>query len=163
MSDQDAVRCKCQDHKQAIFDRPLLFLPIVVLMFASFVLLFFLADLPFGIQLGSLIPYTCLIVLSTFGAQHGQQPYFFKCATVQSTMKRLVRRHIVFLIAIVLIETIAFSLTRYMPPSWLVAKGRSVPPFDISLCIFCFFLALVEISSNRSLIERAHREKNVVL
>ena len=163
MTDHDADGCLCRDHKKKTLDRPLLFLPLIVLMFASFGFLLAIAGLPFGVQLGSLMPYTCLIVLGTFSAQRGQQPYFFKCAIVQSTMNGLVRRHILFVIALVLIKTFAIYATRYMPPSWLIAKGRGGSPVATSLFIFSLCLAFVQMLSNRLLIERAHREKNVVI
>ncbi len=163
MSNLDSVGCQCRDHERSALDRPVLFLPLIVAMFASFGLLLGIADLPFGVQLGSLMPYTCLMVLATFSAQRGQQPYFFQCEIVQSTVPRLVKRHAVFLVAIVVIETIAFHATRYMPPSWLVAKGRDGPPFAIGLCILCLCLAFVQILTNRTLIARAHRERNVLL
>jgi hypothetical protein len=163
MSNPDSVGCQCRDHERSTLDRPALFLPLIVAMFASFGLLLGIADLPFGVQLGSLMPYTCLIVLATFSAQRGQQPYFFQCEIVQSTVPRLIKRHMVFLAAIVVIETVAFRATRYMPPSWLVAKGRDGSPVAISLCVLCLALAFVQILSNRSLIARAHRENNVLL
>jgi hypothetical protein len=156
MLDQKSVACECRDHERSTLDRPLLFLPVIVFMFVSFGFLFALADLPFGVQIGSLIPYTAFVVLGTFSAQRGQQPYFFGCSVVQQAMPRLVRRHCVFLAAIVLLETIALYLTRYMPASWITAKERGEPPFAISLCVVCLCLGGVEMFTNRSLLERAH-------
>src|ERR1035438_10355747 len=75
MLDEHSVPCQCRDHEPSTLDRPALFLPLILIMFASFAFLFALADLPYGVQIGSLVPYTALVVLGTFSAQRGQQPY----------------------------------------------------------------------------------------
>ena len=162
MLDQDSVACECRDHRPSILDRSVLFLPLIVIMFASFAFLLGVADLPYGIQLGSLIPYTAFIVLATFSAQRGQQPYFFACSVVRQTMPRLARRHLGFLLAIVVLETIALQLTRYMPASWLIASGRGGSPFAIALIVLCMCLAVAQTLSNRSLLEQAHRAKQAL-
>jgi hypothetical protein len=156
MDHQGFPGCICRDHEPSIFDRPALFLPIILVIFVTFGVLLALASLPYGIQFGSLIPYTAYIVLGTFSAQRGQQPYFFECPIVRQTVPSLVRRHVGFLIAIVVLETVALHLTRYMPASWLIAKGRDGSPFATTLCILCLCLGLVQILTNRSLIKRAH-------
>jgi hypothetical protein len=154
--DRDSASCECYDHEPATIDRPELWVPIIIAMFASCGLLFASANLPFGIQIGSLVPYTAFVTLGTFSAQRGMQPYFFECPIVQQTMPRLLWRHGGFVAAIVLLETIALYLTRYMPASWLTANGRDGSPFALSLCVICVGLGGVEAFTNRSLLERAH-------
>ena len=163
MADQDSLGCPCRDHERVTFDRPALFLPLIVVMFASFGLLLAMEDVPYGVQLGSALPYTCLCVLGTFSAQRGQQPYFFECEIVRSIMRRLIRRHIGFMVAISLLETVAMYASRFMPRSWLVSTGRDGSPFSVTLFIVCLSVALIQILTNRSLIERAHRERGVLL
>lgn len=135
--------CICRDHEPSTFDRPALFLPIILVMFVTFGVLLASAGLPYGIQFGSLFPYTAYIVLGTFSAQRGQQPYFFECRIVRQTMPTLVRRYFGFLVALVVLETVALHLTRYLPVSWLIAKGRDGSPFATTLCIVCLCLGLV--------------------
>jgi hypothetical protein len=159
MLDQDSVACECRDHEPATLDRPVLFLPLIVIMFASFAFLLGIAELSFGIQLGSLIPYPTFVVLATFSAQRGQQPYFFGCPIVRQAMPRLARRHGGFLFAMVVLEAIALLLTRYMPASWLTAGNRGGSPFAMTLIVLCMCLAFAQTLSNRSLLERAHRAK----
>jgi hypothetical protein len=159
MLNQDSVPCQCRDHEPATLDRPVLFLPLILIMFASFGFLLSMADLPYGIQLGSLIPYTALIVLGTFSAQRGQQPYFFECSIVRQTMPRLTWRHGGFLLAIVVIETTVLQLTPYMPASWLIAGKKGGSPFAITLFVLCMCLAFAQILTNRSLLARAHQTK----
>jgi hypothetical protein len=131
-------------------------------MFASSAFLFTFADLPYGIQFASLIPYTALVVLATFSAQRGQQPYFFECSIVRRNLPRLARRHGGFLAAIVVLETVAFQLRPNFPASWLIARGKDGSPFTITLFILCLCLAFAQILSNRSLLERAHREQHTL-
>src|ERR1700751_1170292 len=116
---EGSALCVCYDHERSTFDRPALWIPIVIVMFASYIFLLAIADLPYGIQLGSLVPYTAFVALGTFSSQRGMQPYFFECSIVQQTIPRLIRRHCNFLVAIIFLETIALRLTRYMPASWL--------------------------------------------
>jgi hypothetical protein len=163
MTAQDSEPCQCYDREPSTFDRPELWIPIIIVMFASCFVLFALADVPFGIQIGSLIPYTAFVALGTFSAQRGMQPYFFECSIVQHSMPPLLRRHGYFLAAIILLETIALYLTRYMPASWLTADGRSSSPFAVSLWVLCLCLGGVEAFTNRSLLERAHEKEQVEL
>ena len=155
---EDSARCLCYDHDRSTFDRLALWIPIIIVMFASVFFCFAMANYPYGIQLGSLVPYTAFVALGTFSAQRGMQPYFFECSIVQQTMPRLLRRHCNFLVAIVLVETIALRLTRYMPPSWLSNTGKDGSPFTIGLSIICLCLAAVQMWTNRTLLERAHEE-----
>ena len=121
------LRDPCLDHDPATFDRPLLFLPLILVMFASSTLLF-LGRQPYGVQLASVIPYTSLVVLTTFSAQRGQQPYFFECFIVRRSLPQLARRHCGFLVAVVLIETFAYQLRPHLPDSWLIARGKGASP-----------------------------------
>jgi len=149
------VHCVCYNHERATLDRPALWIPMIVVMFVGFGVLFLMSYFPYGLQLGTLIPYTAFVALCTFSAQRGMQPYFFECSIVQQTMPRLVRRHFSFLFAIIFLETIALRLTRYMPVSWLRA-GKDGSPFGITLCLICICIASAQVWTNRTLLERAH-------
>jgi len=128
-------------------------------MFASTFFLFTMANLRYGIQCASLIPYTALVILATFSALRGQQPYFFECPIVHRNLPRLARRHGGFLATLVVLETIALPLRPHLPASWLITTGKDGSPFTITLFILCMCLALAQILSNRSLLERAHLEQ----
>ncbi len=156
MQNPDFASCVCRDHEPDMFDRLSLFLPMILIMFASFFVLFVLGDHPVGLVFTSFIPYTSLVVLATFSAQRGQQPYFFECPIVQKTMPQLLLRHLKFLIALIFLEVMAFYLSQYLPAAWLIAKGKDGSLFDDTLFILCICLALGQILSNRSLLERVH-------
>ncbi len=126
-------------------------------MFVSIFFLFSLADLPYGIQLASLIPYTAFVLLGTFSARVGQ-PYFFECPIVHRNLPRLALRHGGYLTALVVLETVALNLRTSLPDSWLIASGKDGSPFTITLVLLCIGLAFIQIVSNRSLLERAHSE-----
>lgn len=100
------------------FDRLFLFAPIILLIVPGSVILFiFLGDLAYGIQFASLIIYTAAVVLITFSAQSGQQRYLFTCPVVKSQIPCLARRHVGFLVALFVFETIAFYLRPHLPAS----------------------------------------------
>src|SRR5215469_16312877 len=145
---EDDAQCECYDHEVTTFDRPELWVPTIIAMFVSGGFLFAFADRPYGMQLGSLIPYTAFMALGTFSAVRGLQPFFFECPIVQGAMLRVLGRHSIFLSAIVLLETIALRLTRYMPESWLAATGRGGSPFGETLCAICMCVALVQVFTN---------------
>jgi hypothetical protein len=65
------------------------------------------------------------------------------------------------MITVLVLETVALYLTRYMPSSWQV-RGKDCSPFGITLCILCLSIAMVQIFTGRSLLERAHLTKNVL-
>lgn len=150
-------RCVCYGHEPAMFDRPELWIPVILGMFAGFFFPFVLFDFPFGIQLGSIVPYTLFVALGTFSAQRGSQPFFFNCPVVRQTMPRLLRRHGYFLAGVVIFQTIALHLTRYMPASWLRA-GKNGSPFALTLGISCICAASVQVWTNRTLLEQAHEQ-----
>jgi hypothetical protein len=155
---EGSALCVCYDNERSTFDRLALWIPIVIDMFASYIFLLAIADLPYGIQLGSLVPYTAFVALGTFSSQRGMQPYFFECSIVQQTIPRLLRRHCNFLVAIIFLETIALRLTCYMPASWLSKTGKDPSPFAITLSVICVCLASIQVFTNRTMLERAHEK-----
>jgi hypothetical protein len=60
--DQNAVSCPCRDHEPSTFDRPALFLPLILIMFVGAGILFAVSDRAYGVRVVSLIPYTAFIV-----------------------------------------------------------------------------------------------------
>jgi hypothetical protein len=109
MLDQGFPPCVCRNHERSTLDRPALFLPIIFIMFGAVGVLFALADVPSGLEFGSVIPYTAFVALATVSAQRGQQPYFFECSIVRRATPRLIRRHIGFLLTLVIFEMIALT------------------------------------------------------
>jgi hypothetical protein len=147
--------------KYSSLDRIELFGPILLLIIpGSFFLFILLEGLRYGVQLASLIIYPSAVILITFSAQRGQQRYLFTCPVVQSLLPRLVRRHVWFLLALVLIETVAMSVRSHLPVSWLIATGKGMSPFTMVLCSACVILGFTQILTNRSLLHRAHLRRS---
>jgi hypothetical protein len=126
------------------------------------VLVFFLAsDSAYGVQAASAVSYTTGAVLYTFSANRGMQRYLFDCPFVRPQLRRLAWRHAYFLIALTTFQTILLQLRPHLPPTWIAVpeRSRDAPPFVIVLFVFAVILLLAEIMSNRSLLDRAHKEK----
>ena len=143
-------------------ERFAVFLPIFLTMiFGSGVLFICLADYQFGIQAAAIVFYTCAIVLYTFSANRGLPRYLFNCPVVRAQLPRLVRRHLVFLAVLFVVLTVALQLRSDLPASWLVAsKGRrSESPFNLALFAFSALIALIQITTNRSVLARVHRDR----
>lgn len=142
-------------------ERFMLFLPIFLTMtVGSALLLIFLADRPLGIQLASLICYTSAVALYTFSANRGMPRYLFSCPVVKRQLPRLAQRHVAFVSVLLILLTAALKLRPHLPGWWLVASGapKSMPPFTITLLVLSAALALAQILTNRSLLQRVHIE-----
>jgi hypothetical protein len=149
-------------------DDPCLTQPSSLLRFAVFamlllsvpctaVLLILLEDRPYGIQLSSIVGYTAAVALYTFSRnRNGNQPFLLSCPIVRSQIPTLTRRHLVFLAAMFIVQTMALKFRSNLPAHWITPSSRDASPFAIILGIFCLCLAVVEILTNRSLLGRAH-------
>jgi hypothetical protein len=143
-------------------ERFIIFLPVFLAMTAGSALLFFLfADTPFGIQSAALVGYTSAIVLYTFSANRGLPRYMFSCPIVRAQLPKLAKRHIAFASVLLVLLSVALHLRQQLPPWWLVSTGasRSLPPLTTALFVLAACLALTQILTNRSILERAHRER----
>jgi hypothetical protein len=151
--EQEPERCDCLDHEPETFDRLPLFLPLVVVMFVSYFFLLEWDDRIYGVLLGSVVPYTAFVILGTFSALRGQRPYFFECPVVRGSLLRLTLRHGGFLLAVMVIESVAF----FVKTDLLAAGGNGSPSSEV-LSIPLLIIAMVEIWTNRSLLERVHQQ-----
>jgi len=134
---------------------------LVFLIMVGSVLFALLVDLPYGIQLASLVGYTGAVILYTFSANRGNQRYLFRCPFVRPQLPRLGVRHMGFLAVLFVLQTEALRLRPRLSPSWFVASGwRGTTRFELALEIICAALALIEIATNRSFLNRAHLEYN---
>ena len=128
-------------------------------------LVLLLRSRPYGLQEASIVIYTLFVVFFTFattgsGPAGGNVPgYKFTCPAVEPQVPRLLWRHLIFLIALFVLQTGgAGGLTPHLPDSWNM-QGRKGTPFEID--------AIVprhrsgngpKFVTNKSLLNRAHRE-----
>jgi hypothetical protein len=135
---------------------------------AVFVLLFFtvigggiclalLENQPYGIQLTSIVIDTAAVALYTFSRnRNGAQPFLLSCPVVRRQLPRLIRRHLCFLAALFLLQTTALEIRPSLPAYWITPSSRDASPFSLVLGVVGACLAIVQILTNRSLLDRAH-------
>src|SRR5579864_4551119 len=72
------------------------------------ILLISLEHRPYGIQLSSIVGYTAAVALYTFSRnRNGNQPFLLSCPIVRAQIPQLIRRHLVFLAALFIVQTVA--------------------------------------------------------
>lgn len=118
---------------------------------------------PYGPQVASIITYTLFEVFFTFartGTRGGPDlpPYKFTCPAVEPQVPRLLWRHVGFLVALFVLQTSMLTVRPHLPDWWNMPDRKGSTPFDLALLLLCCGLGLVQVFSNRSLLDRAHRE-----
>lgn len=130
----------------------------------SLPLFLLLIDKPYGLQEASLISYTLVVVFFTFattgsGPSGGNVPgYKFACPAVESEIPRLLWRHLIFLAALFVLQTAMLTVHAHLPDWWNVQDKKGMTAFDAAIFLACFGLAWTQILTNKSLLNRAHRE-----
>jgi len=119
---------------------------------------------PYGLQQASIISYTLVVVFFTF-ATTGSGPggknvpgYKFTCPAVESHVPRLLWRHLICLVALFVLQAAMLAVHPHLPDWWNVRDKKGMTPFDAALLFACFSLAWTQILTNRSLLNRAHRD-----
>jgi hypothetical protein len=129
----------------------------------SLPLFFLLMKRPYGFQAASAILYTIFAVFFTFartGTRTGKDlpPYMFTCPAVQPEFPRLLLRHVGFLVALFALQTMALAARPNLPEWWNIKDRKGGTPFDLVLILLCLGLGYAQVFTNRSLLDRAHRE-----
>jgi hypothetical protein len=129
----------------------------------SLPLFFLLMKRPYGFQAASAIIYTIFALFFTFartGTRTGKDipPYMFTCPAVRPRYSRLLRRHLSFLVVLFALQTAALATRPNLPDWWNIADRKGTTPFDLALMLLCFGLRYAQVFTNRSLLDRAHRE-----
>jgi len=118
---------------------------------------------PYGLQVTSLVSYTLFVVFYTFATTGskggGNVPgYKFTCPAVESQIPRLLWRHLIYLVALLALETAALTIHSNLPDWWNVPGKKGSTPFEIAILFLGIGLAIAQILTNKSLLNRAHRE-----
>jgi hypothetical protein len=139
-----------------------------ILRFGVLTLLFFImvggvgflilvANRPYGIQVSSIVIDTAAVALYTFSRnRNDMQPFRLSCPVVRRQIPLLIRRHVGFLAALFIVQTTALELRPKLPEYLITPHGTAPSLFAVSLGILFGCLAVVQILSNRSLLERVH-------
>jgi hypothetical protein len=134
------------------------------LILGSSTLFLLLAKRPYGLQEASIITYTLFEVFFTFahtggGITGGDVPPFkFTCPAVEPQIPRLLWRHLGFLIALLVLQTAMLAIRPHLPYWWNIPDRKGGTNFGIALLLLCLGLAFTQALTNRSLLNRAHRE-----
>jgi hypothetical protein len=115
----------------------------------------------YGVQAASAVVYTISVVFFTFartGTRTGKDlpPYMFTCPAVQPQFSRLLLRHLSFLVALFVLQTLALAIRTNLPDWW--NTDRRGTPFELALLLLCTGLGLTQVFTNRRLLDRSHRE-----
>ena len=119
---------------------------------------------PYGFQEASIISYTLVVVFFTFattgsGRSGGNVPgYKFTCPAVEPQVPRLLWRHLIFLVALFVLQTALLTVHPQLPDWWNARDRKGMTAFDAAVFFACFSLAWTQILTNKSLLNRAHRE-----
>ena len=124
----------------------------LIMFFGGFALFVWLGERPFGIQVASLLPYTCAILLYTFAANRGMPRYLFRCPFVRHQIPRLALQHTGFLIVLFILQTAVIRFRSYLPRSWSLF---------VTIMTVSVALAFSQVIWNRALLERAHLENEL--
>jgi hypothetical protein len=134
------------------------------LIVGSLPLYLLLIGRPYGLQKASIITYTLFEVFFTFARTGGGisgpdvPPFKFTCPAVEPQIPRLLWRHLGFLLALFVVQTAMLAVRPHIPAWWTTQDRKGFTPFDGALFLLCFGLAWTQVRTNRSLLDRAHRE-----
>ncbi len=147
----------CLTRRYISFPRLVVFTLLFLTVIGGGIFLPLLEYLPYGIQLTSMLIYTAAVALYTFSRnRNGAQPFLLSCPVVRRQLPHLVRRHLGFLAALFIAQTMALNFRPSLPAQWVTPSNRDASPFSLILGVFCLCLAIVQILTNRSLLGRAH-------
>lgn len=129
----------------------------------SMLLLVLLRGTLYGLQVTSLVFYTLFVLFFTFATTGsrggGNVPgYKFTCPAVEPQIPRLLWRHLICLVALFVLETTAPAVHSHLSDWWNIPDKKGSTPFEIALLLLGIGLAIAQILTNKSLLNRAHRE-----
>jgi hypothetical protein len=147
----------CLTRQYISFPRLAVFTLLFLTVIGGGIFLSLLEFRPYGIQLTSMLIYTAAVALYTFSRnRNGAQPFLLSCPVVRRQLPRLIRRHLGFLAALFIAQTMALNFRPNLPAHWVTPSSRDASPFALTLGVLCVCLAIVQILTNRSLLDRAH-------
>jgi hypothetical protein len=109
-------------------------------MFGGVVFLILFANWPYGIQVSSIVIYTAAVALYTFSRNNtfggkDLQPFLLSCAAVRGQIPTLIRRHLGFLAALLLVQTTALEFRPKLPAHLITPRGTAPSLFAVILVV----------------------------
>ena len=147
----------CLTRDYISFPRLVVFTLLFLTVIGGGISLALLEDRPYGIQFASMVMYTAAVALYTFSRnRNGAQPFLLSCPVVRRQIPALIRRHLAFLAALLLVQTTALEFRSSFPEYLIKPRGTDPSLFAVILGVAFGCLAVVQVLSNRSLLEHAH-------
>jgi hypothetical protein len=147
----------CLNRQPSIWRFAVLALLFLTVIPGGVILLILLADRSYGIQFSSTVMDTAAVALYTFSRnRNDNQPFLLSCPVVRRQLPRLIRRHLGFLAALFIVQTTALEIRPNLPAYWITPSSTDASPFALILGVLGACLAIIQVISNRSLLERAH-------
>ncbi|MGA9304400.1 MAG: hypothetical protein WBW31_03235 [Candidatus Sulfotelmatobacter sp.] len=147
----------CLTRQYISFARLAVFTLLFLTVIGGGIVLALLEYRPYGVQLTSMLIYTAAVALYTFSRnRNGAQPFLLSCPVVRRQLPRLIRRHLGFLAALFIAQTMALNFRPNLPAHFVTPSSRDASPFALTLGVLCLCLAIVQILTNRSMLDRAH-------
>jgi len=125
--------------------------------FGSILLLIFLGDLPFGIQITTVVSYTYFAFWYIFFPTRGmERKYDFRSEAVQREISRLLIIHFAFLTLVLCGETFLFKIKPRLPAYWLTEYGSDHTPLYVIVSIVAVVLVFFsEVLISRRILSRS--------
>lgn len=152
----NSERDLCLAQKRSILGLAALTLSFLTMLGGIFFLIL-VADRPYGVQLSSIVIYTAAVTVYTFSRnRNNMQPFLLSCPVVRAQVPVLLRRHLGFLAALFIIQTSALKLRPNLPAGLITPRHSDPSFFAVILGALTACLALLQVLTNRSLLENAH-------
>jgi hypothetical protein len=157
MREEELIDDPCRAKDTFSGPRALVFVLMFVSMFGFSALAITIRSFP-GMLLASVAGYTAAVTLYVFARnKSGIQPFLFTCPVVVSQYPRLYKRHSVFVGILIAILGIAHSFGPHA--SEAATSSRISDGSFFALAIPIGVLAVIEVMSNRGVLERAHEDR----
>jgi hypothetical protein len=115
-------------------------------MLAGIGFLILFANRPYGIQVSSIVIDTAAVALYTFSRnRNNMQPFQLSCPVVRRQIPLLIRRHVGFLAALLLVQTTALEFRPNLPEYLITPRGTDPSLFAVILGVLCGCLAVAQI------------------
>ncbi|HEY2467920.1 MAG TPA: hypothetical protein VGI45_08760 [Terracidiphilus sp.] len=154
MGDDELTDDPCRAENTSSGPRVFAFVLIFVSMFGFAAFALMANSFP-GMVAGSVLGYSAMVVLYGFARNRNRvQPFLFTCPVVVCQYPRLLKRHLLFLVILVAILATAHAVTVQALKRGTASRMSDASYFGLAIPIAA--LGLIEVMTNRGVLERAH-------
>ncbi len=129
------------------------------ILIGIFLLYVMFGDMPFGIQLVTLISYSVAIFFYVFCNTRFLRGFDFYSEASKRSVSRLLSIHTLFSILIFAIQTLALKFGSTLPSWWVRKSGpKNDSPLEFGLFMLFFVMGTIEVVSFRRILSKAEKE-----